>query len=90
MRKIATASGMLILRTVISCLLLLVSALSWSQEKNITGIVRNADDRSVLPGASIQIKGTNKVTITDSKGAYSIQARNNQVIVVSVVGFKSI
>jgi TonB-linked SusC/RagA family outer membrane protein len=90
MRKIATASGMLILRTVISCLLLLVSALSWSQEKNITGIVRNADDRSVLPGASIQIKGTNKVTITDSKGAYSIQARNNQVIVVSVVGFKAI
>jgi TonB-linked SusC/RagA family outer membrane protein len=90
MRKIATASGLLIPRTVISCLLLLASALSWSQEKNITGIVRNADDRSVLPGASIQIKGTNKVTVTDSKGAYSIQARNNQVIVVSIVGFKAI
>ncbi|MEP7375142.1 MAG: SusC/RagA family TonB-linked outer membrane protein [Chitinophagaceae bacterium] len=37
--------------------------------------------------ASVKIKGTNKGTVTDSKGNFSIDASSGQVLVISSIGF---
>lgn len=43
-----------------------------AQERTITGKVTSAEDGSVLPGVNVNLKGTNRGTITDLKGNYSI------------------
>lgn len=43
-----------------------------------------------IPGASITIKGTGKGTLTDVDGYFSIKAKKNDVLVISMVSFKSI
>lgn len=91
MKPIATAiRGVLSSKLVMSCFLMLVSGFLWSQERTITGIVKNAADGSPVVKATVQVKGTKNVTTTDSKGAFSIGANSNQTLVISSVGFKSI
>ncbi|MET6997394.1 SusC/RagA family TonB-linked outer membrane protein [Chitinophaga defluvii] len=43
-----------------------------AQSRTITGTVTAAETGEILPGVTIQIKGTNKGTTTGSKGEYSI------------------
>lgn len=91
MKPIATAvRGLLTSKLVMSCFLMLVSGFLWSQEKTITGIVKNAADGSPVEKVTIQVKGTKSVTTTDSKGAFSIGANSSQTLVISSVGFKTI
>ncbi|MDN3581391.1 SusC/RagA family TonB-linked outer membrane protein [Mucilaginibacter flavus] len=53
----------------------------------ITGKV--TDDKGIpLPGVSVLIKGTQKGTVTDKNGAYSLAVEKDQVIVFSFIGFK--
>jgi TonB-linked SusC/RagA family outer membrane protein len=40
-----------------------------------------------LPGASVKIKGTNKVVSTDVDGSFSIVAKDTDVLVVSFIGY---
>lgn len=42
---------------------------------------------NVVQAASVQIKNTNKGTITDANGAFSIQASAGEVLVISSLGF---
>lgn len=71
-------------------LLFFCSLLSWSaalaQESTVTGKVTSAEDNSVLPGVSVQVKGTQRGTQTDASGTYSIDAAANAVLVFSFVG----
>jgi TonB-dependent starch-binding outer membrane protein SusC len=54
----------------------------------VTGIVIASDNNQPLPGVSIVIKGTNKSTITDLDGKYTITADNkDNILVFSYVGF---
>lgn len=76
-------------KLVLSCFLILASAVLWAQEKTVTGVVKNAEDGSPLAKASVHVKGTNIITATDDKGAFSIKAKNGQVLVVSVVGYRA-
>ncbi|AYB31963.1 SusC/RagA family TonB-linked outer membrane protein [Chryseolinea soli] len=41
----------------------------------------------VLPGVSVIIKGTKSGTVTDSNGAYTIQAQETDILVFSFIGF---
>ncbi len=43
-----------------------------AQERTITGKVTSAEDGSTLPGVNVSLKGTNRGTITDPTGNYSI------------------
>jgi TonB-linked SusC/RagA family outer membrane protein len=62
---------------------------SQGQPKNITGIVSDRNG-SPLVGASIVVKGTNKVTMADVDGNFSLSGiESGQVLVVSFVGFNS-
>lgn len=51
----------------------------------VTGVVTSDD--GPLPGATVQVKGTNQGVTTDFDGNFSVNAGENDVLVVSFVGF---
>lgn len=53
----------------------------------ITGVVRDPDG-NVLVGASIQVKGTQKGTVTDANGRFSLDVNTGEVLVISYLGFE--
>lgn len=55
---------------------------------SITGRVISSDDQQPLPGATIMVKGTNRVTISDADGKYTLQAANGETLVFSFIGFQ--
>ena len=57
--------------------------------RKITGKVTDEKGQA-LPGATVMIKGTTQGTITDAKGAYSLQrVSSNETLVYSFVGMQS-
>jgi TonB-linked SusC/RagA family outer membrane protein len=57
-------------------------------DRNITGRVTDAQTGEPLPGASIQVKGTNNGTSTDAEGRYSLTVTDeNKVLIVSYIGY---
>ncbi|MGV3558171.1 SusC/RagA family TonB-linked outer membrane protein [Larkinella arboricola] len=67
------------------CVLFALPALA--QDRTVTGKVTSADDGSALPGVSIQLKGTNRGTTTDSEGNYSLpNVPANARLVFSFIG----
>jgi len=59
------------------------------QPVKISGNVKD-DQGNSLAGVTINVKGTSKVVISDSKGNYSIVAEDSQTLVFSFIGFKKI
>jgi len=57
-----------------------------SKNKIVTGLVNSAD--GPLPGATIEVKGTNDFATTDFDGNFSVEASQGDVLKVSFVGFK--
>lgn len=70
----------------LSTLFLLFSFWAWSQQVQISGVVKSATDNLPLPGASVIIKGTVTGTTTDINGKYTIKANVKEVLVYSFVG----
>ncbi len=61
-----------------------------AQNREITGIVTSADDKSPIPGVSVSIKGTTLGTITDFEGKYILKVPENATtLVFSFVGMKT-
>jgi TonB-linked SusC/RagA family outer membrane protein len=54
----------------------------------ITGIVTN-EQGNPLAGVTVQIAGSQKGTVTDGKGAFTIQADNGEVLEFSIVGYET-
>lgn len=55
--------------------------------QNITGVVLGED--GALPGATIQVKGTTQGVTSDFDGNFSIQANQNDTLIVSFIGYAS-
>lgn len=67
---------------------LLSCCLAQAQQVSIQGKVsENAND--VIPGANVLIKGTNKGTVTDAEGRFTITAAKGNVLVVQALGFQA-
>jgi len=60
---------------------------SFAQEKTITGII--TEGGLPLPGVSVAVKGTSKVSVSDFDGKYSITAAQGQSLVFTYIGFAS-
>lgn len=59
------------------------------QDKPVTGTIRNAKGEPV-PGAAIQVKGTSRGVLSDATGRFTIEAADNAVLVVSMMGHVSV
>ncbi|GAB4028687.1 SusC/RagA family TonB-linked outer membrane protein [Spirosoma gilvum] len=78
MRKILFGSWML---TLLFCLP------GFAQEITVSGQVTSSDDGSLLPGVTVQVKGTNRGTNTDAQGNYRLAASANSTLVFSFIGY---
>src|SRR5216117_3718818 len=54
--------------------------------QTVTGTVSDGEGKAVN-GATVLVKGTNKATVTNSSGNFSINAAGKDVLVFSFVGF---
>lgn len=53
----------------------------------ITGKI-TGENNAPLPGVSVQVKGSNRGTFTNSEGVFTITAGNDDVLVVSYIGYE--
>ncbi|MHA7128121.1 SusC/RagA family TonB-linked outer membrane protein [Algoriphagus namhaensis] len=58
--------------------------------KSITGRVTVAEDNLPLPGVTVLIKGTNKGTVTDENGDFTIDAEPGDVLQFSFIGYLTV
>lgn len=58
-------------------------------QQTITGTVKDADDGSPLPGATVVIKGTTTGTVTNYIGEFELTASSGDVLLISFVGYES-
>lgn len=58
---------------------------SFAQEKTITGVI--TEKGLPLPGVSVAVKGTSKVSVADFDGKYSITAAQGQSLVFTFIGY---
>lgn len=59
----------------------------FSQQKNITGTITEAETGDPLPGVNIMVKGTKTGTISDIDGKYSISVNDSDFLVISFIGY---
>ncbi|MCC7504614.1 MAG: carboxypeptidase-like regulatory domain-containing protein, partial [Saprospiraceae bacterium] len=72
----------------LSCALVLtLLALGSVSAQRVTGLVRAADTQEALPGATIQVQGTNRGAVSDATGNFQLEARPGEILVASYVGF---
>ena len=69
-------------------LLVLVTQLTFAQERSVSGIV---SDNAGMPitGVSVLVKGTKSGTQTDFDGKFSIKATSSQILIFSYIGMKT-
>ncbi len=68
----------------------LCTVAAFSQNREISGTVTDAENGAPLPGANITVKGTSIGTATDADGKYKLSVpANATTLVVSSVGFTS-
>lgn len=70
-----TKCGLLLLLLFLSCLQLS------AQQRTVTGIVQNQETREPLAGVTVGIKGTDRTTLTNEKGEFSIVVSGNESVV---------
>jgi TonB-dependent starch-binding outer membrane protein SusC len=63
------------------------SLIAQGQTQTVRGVVKSASDKEPVPGALVLIKGTQKGTVTDIDGSFSMDAAPGEVLVISFVGF---
>lgn len=77
------------LKTLLFIALSFISTISYSQTRVVTGIVLD-ESAQPLTGASVTVKGTNLVTVTNANGRFSINVPSNRnVLVISFVGMET-
>ena len=69
-------------------LFLLLSVTAFAQKQIVNGTITDANG-GALPGVNILLKGTNIGTTSDANGAYSLEAKSDDVLVISFIGYKT-
>ena len=86
MRKIALL--VMVLAIVISNFIS-IEAYAQTINRTITGTVVSADDAKTLQGATVTVKKTGKATVTDANGHFSVEAADDDVLMVSFTGYNA-
>ena len=74
-------------KSLLLVILLLCFSMTTFAQKKISGKISDSESQSGLPGASIQIKGTNKGTTSNNEGVYSLEVANGATLIFSSLGF---
>lgn len=74
-------------RTTFLFLFLLFVSVLHAQQRTINGMVRNSTDKEPLANISVQVQGTERGTVTDNKGAFSVEVATGETIVFTGVGY---
>ncbi len=61
----------------------------FGQETTITGSVSDGANGELMPGVTVQIKGTTSGTVTSIDGDFSVKAKMGDVLVFSFIGYTS-
>ena len=79
-----------IFRTVLLCALLLAAGgkglMAQTSQPKVRGVVLD-EKKQPLVGATVLVKGTNRGATTNADGKFSIAAKPNQTLVISMLGF---
>ena len=67
--------------------LLMLSVPAFSQTEKVSGTITNQRNSAPIPGATITLKGTDRFTVADDAGRFSIEASAGQVLVVTIIGY---
>lgn len=67
----------------------LFSAITFAQNIDVKGVVKDAVTGEVLPGVSIIIKGTTTGTETDFDGVFNIKVQKGAVLVFQYLGYQN-
>lgn len=68
---------------------LLVFNGAWGQTRMISGTVMAGDTDEPLPGVNILIQGSNRGTITDIDGSYTLEIQiSDKILIFSYIGYK--
>jgi TonB-linked SusC/RagA family outer membrane protein len=73
---------------VILTLLFVLFATTVNAQRVFSGIVSDSVGNP-LPGVSVQVKGSRSAVATDGSGKFSIQAKENDILVFSMIGFST-
>src|SRR6202000_514908 len=74
-------------RMILALLIVLLSRSVFAQTSVVQGVVR--DDKGVITGATVKIKGETNAVVTNVNGNYKISVSPNATIVVSFVGYNN-
>lgn len=78
-----------ILRTASVFLFLLITLSAYAQQRHIvTGTIKDAGGNP-MPGVNVLLKGTTIGVATDVGGKFSIEANDEDILVISFIGYKS-
>ncbi|SIO14145.1 SusC/RagA family TonB-linked outer membrane protein [Algoriphagus halophilus] len=67
--------------------LFFLSHFASSQTSLIKGVVTSGDQDEPVPGALVVVKGTQRGTVSENDGSFSIEASVNETLVISFIGF---
>lgn len=67
--------------------LALLSITAFSQTEKVSGIIINQRTSAPIPGATISLKGGNRVAVADDAGRFTIEASSGDVLVITIVGY---
>lgn len=67
----------------------LISVWAFAQQRTVTGTVTSLEDEEGIPGVNVLVKGTQRGTVTNVMGEYSIDVAEGETIVFSAVGYTS-
>ena len=69
-------------------LLMMFAVTAYAQaQQTITGTVTDAKEGTTLVGATVQVKGTTRGTITDAEGQYNIEVDKGKTLVYTYIGY---
>jgi hypothetical protein len=60
---------------------------TFAQTIKISGTVVNQSNSTPIPGASVTVKNTNRLAITDEAGKFTIAASTGDVLVITMLGY---
>src|SRR6187431_1347172 len=68
-------------------LVMLLPIIGMAQQRTITGTVKSAKDNIPVPSTSVKVVGTDRGTMTDANGNFSITASTGEVLEFTGIGF---